>query len=73
MKKFIGGLVFGALVYPVLSYCASIAETAANLVVTKLSVIMAADAAKLESDGTVAHAIGFCAPDDPEEDEEEDF
>lgn len=72
MKNFIGGVVFGIFAVPVISYAVQIAETAANLVVTKLSVIMAKDAAELENDGTsVTSAIGFCAPDDNYEEDEE--
>ncbi|MBO5969813.1 MAG: hypothetical protein J6S14_15075 [Clostridia bacterium] len=73
MKNFIGGMVFGALIYPALTYCASIVETAVNLAVTKMSVIMAKDAAELEKeDGVVTHAIGFVAPDDLDDEEEDE-
>ena len=70
MKNFIGGVLFGMLVYPAITYCASILETGANLIITKLSVVMAQDAAKLEQDEpTVTHAIGFVAPDDDYEED----
>lgn len=72
MKEFIGGVIFGALVYPALSYCASILETATNLVVTKLSVTMANDARKLDDEcGCTTHAIGFTADFEEYPEEEE--
>jgi len=72
MKQFISGVMFGILVIPVVSYTVQILETAANLVITKLSVVMAKDAAELEQDGsTTTSAIGFCAPDENDEEEEE--
>lgn len=72
MKKFIGGVIFGILVVPVISYFANIMETAANLVITKLSVVIAKDAAELEQEGTsLTSAIGFCAPDEEYEEEDE--
>lgn len=72
MKKFIGGVVFGIVVSPCLTYLTSILETTANLVITKLSVIIATDAEKLEAqeEGPV-HAIGFSCPDEEYEMEEE--
>lgn len=73
MKHFVGGVVFGLVICPSLSYISTLLETTANLLVTKMSVIIAADAAKIETDdGGVTHAIGFAAPDEEYmEDEDE--
>lgn len=73
MKNFVGGVLFGAVAIPCMSYLVSLIETATNLLVTKMSVIIAADAAKIEQDdGTVTHAIGFAASDEEYEDMEDE-
>lgn len=74
MKKFIGGVVFGILVVPAVSYCANILETAANLVITKLSVVIARDAAEIEQEqegAVLTPAIGFCAEEESMDDGED--
>lgn len=71
MKYFVGGLVFGALIYPGLCNLALVVESAANVLVTKLGVIVAKDAASLEDTGTT-HAIGFSCEDYGTEMEDEE-
>lgn len=70
MKKFIGGMIFAALAYPMLLHCSSVIETAANVLITKLSVIMASDAKTLEEDDVCVSAIGFSAGEYTESDGE---